>query len=48
MRNNIVYFEKSVSSMVTICKRINIEFDFYITFQYEMKQYQQKWNSDDM
>ena len=28
MRNNIASFEKSNSSMVTICKRIDVEFIF--------------------
>ena len=32
MRNNIASFEKSISSMVTICKRIDVEFIFALGF----------------
>ena len=32
MRNNIAFFEKSISSKVTICKKINVEFIFALNF----------------
>ena len=33
MRNNIAYFKKSISSMVTICKKkIDLEFIFTLDF----------------
>ena len=32
MRNNIACFEKSISSKVTICKKINVEFIFALNF----------------
>ena len=32
MRNDIAYFEKSISSIVTICKKIDVEFIFVLDF----------------
>ena len=30
MRNNIAYFEKSISSLVTICKKLDVEWAIMI------------------
>ena len=32
MRNDIAYFEKSISSIITICKKIDVEFIFVLDF----------------
>ena len=32
MRNNIASFEKSISSLVTICEKIDVEFFFALDF----------------
>ena len=32
MRNDIAYFEKSISSTVTICKKLDIEFILVLDF----------------
>ena len=32
MRNHIAYFEKSISSLVTLCEKIDVEFYFALDF----------------
>ena len=32
MKNNIAFFEKSIGSLVTICKRIDVKFIFAFNF----------------